>query len=112
VKLPIRSLLAAIAALSLTSSAIAQTPQGTSFSAEAQIKYELGESPQQWHGKLYVGSTNMRFEIQTANPSDQRPVLLTNFATQTDDVLLPAAKGQLAEQPARLLAASPVQVNR
>jgi hypothetical protein len=95
VKLSTRLLLAATAALSLSVSAIAQVPQATPFSADAQIKYELGESPQQWHGKLHVGSEHMRFEIETANPSDQRPILLTNFATQTDDVLLPAMKAYI-----------------
>lgn len=94
-KLPTRLLLAAIAVLSVALSMSAQTAQAIPFSADAQINYELGESPQQWHGKLYVGSTNMRFDIETDKPADQRPILLTNFATQTDDVLLPAMKAYI-----------------
>jgi hypothetical protein len=55
-----------------------------------QIKYEIGETPQQWHGKLYVDSGHMRLELQ--NPPNPSPIVLTNFATQTDDVLLPPMK--------------------
>ena len=89
-KLPTRLLLAAIAVLSLALSAVAQVPQVTPFSADMQIKYEVGETPQQWHGKLYVGSGHMRFDLQ--NPPHEGPIVLTNFATQTDDVLLPPMK--------------------
>jgi hypothetical protein len=55
-----------------------------------QIKYEVGETPQQWHGKLYVSSGQMRFDLQ--NSPHEGPIVLTNFATQTDDVLLPPMK--------------------
>ena len=89
-KLRVRIVPAAIAALSLTLSAIAQVPHATPFSADMQIKYEGGESPQQWHGKLYVASGYMRYDLQ--NPPNEGPIILTNFATQTDDVLLPPMK--------------------
>lgn len=58
-----------------------------------QIKYEKGETPQQWHGKLLVDSGHMRFDVQ--NSPQQTPIFLTNFATQIDDVLIPQAKAYI-----------------
>ena len=55
-----------------------------------QINYDVGETPQQWHGKLSVSSEHMRFDLH--NPPHDGPIVLTNFATQTDDVLLPEMK--------------------
>jgi hypothetical protein len=90
VKLPTGIVLAAIAALLVALPGTAQTPQATPFSADMQIKYEVGEAPQQWHGKLYVSTEHMRFDMQ--NPPHEGPIVLTNFSTQTDDVLLPEMK--------------------
>jgi len=90
VKLPTAIVVAALAALWFAPTTVAQAPQATPFSADMQIKYELGESPQQWHGKLFVDRGHMRFDLQ--NPPNEGPIILTNFATQTDDVLLPPMK--------------------
>jgi hypothetical protein len=93
VNLRIRIVLDAIAALLLSSLAMAQMPHPTPFSANMQINYGQDSESQQWHGKLYVGSEHMRFDLQ--NPPHEGPNVLTNFATQTDDVLLPEMKAYL-----------------
>ena len=92
-RLPNRTVSASIAALCLTLAAIAQTPQGTPFSADVHMKYDLGDTHQEWHGKLLVDSGHMRLDIH--NPPEQTPIFLTNFATQTDDVLIAQAKAYL-----------------
>jgi hypothetical protein len=90
VKLPVRIVFAAIAALWVASPTYGQLPQATPFSADMQIDYLAGAEPQHWHGKLQVDGGHMRFDLQ--NPPHQGPTVLTNFATQTDDVLLPPMK--------------------
>ncbi len=93
-KLLIRIVFAAIAAVPwLALASTAQTPQATPFSADMQIKYELGDTPQQWHGKLFVDGGHMRFDLH--NPPHETPSVLTNFATQTNDVLFPQMKAYL-----------------
>lgn len=92
-KLLTRVVFAAMSLLPLAFTALAEGQSATSFAADMQIKYELGESPQQWHGKLYVSSGHMRFDLR--NPPNPTPIILTNFATQMDDVLLPPMKAYI-----------------
>lgn len=86
-KLRTRTALVAAAILLASSLSMTQTPHLTPFSADMQIKSDQPPNPPEIHGKLYVDGGHMRYETQV--PNKVGPIVLTNFATQTDDVLLP-----------------------
>lgn len=65
--------------------AAAQVPQFTPFSADMQITSTGARGPADMNGKLYVGSGHMRMDMEMQG---QQSAVITDFATQTVDILM------------------------
>ena len=71
----------------LLSMAVAQTlPHLTPFSADMEFSSRGARTPQEMNGKIYVNSGHLRMDMQSPAAGS---VIITTFATQTSDVLMP-----------------------
>lgn len=80
-----------LAFLSLLPWAVAQAPNLTPFSADTQYTSNRGPNgSMEMTGKIYVDQTHMRMDVQAARGGEH--IMITNLATKTADMLMPAQK--------------------
>src|ERR1035438_3753874 len=71
--------------------AVAQAPMGPPpFSADMQMTSTRNASgPRDMNGKIYFGQGHMRMDMQ-GGPGGGQSIIITDFKTQTTDILMPA----------------------
>jgi hypothetical protein len=83
-KLLLRNLLPASTVLLMVAMASAQVPSMNPFTADMHISSP--RSSQDMDGKIYIGSGHMRMNMENAG---RETAIITDFATQTVDILMP-----------------------
>jgi Domain of unknown function (DUF4412) len=72
--------------------AAAQAPMGPApFSADMQMtSTRNANAPRDVSGKIYFGQGHMRMDMQGGAPGGGQSMIITDFKTQTTDILMPA----------------------
>ena len=72
--------------------AVAQAPmEPAPFSADMQMTSTRNASgPRDMNGKIYFGQGHMRMDMQGGGPGGGQSIIITDFKTQTTDILMPA----------------------
>ncbi len=95
------------AALLFLQLALAQAPMGPApFSADMQMTSTRNSAgPRDMNGKIYFGQGHMRMDMLGGGPGGGQSIIITDFKTQTTDILMPAQhmymEHQAGEMPGR-----------